>query len=143
MKKLLWMVALAMCLVAAGCSKDDADEDVRPQSVIIGTWKAYEYRKEHSIEFKSMDVFKWKGMSNELVINRNGTFRCGAYPFQPETTGYYQIDDNKVKFYTDEQMLEPAFKCLFLEIKNDTAWVRFSTMNDKDYFYDVNMVKHR
>ena len=136
-----FLLTLLLCLCS--CSTDDDDQDQRPQSPIIGTWLAYEYRKEYDVEFKSMAVFGYKGMSNELVIHPNGTFRCGAYPFQPETSGYYKIDDAIVRFYTDDQMLSPAFRCNFLDIKNDTALVRFLPPSSKDYFYEVRFARQR
>lgn len=136
------LTLLAAILLMTACSKDD-DEDARPQSPVIGTWKAFEYLKEYQHEFESTEFFEWQGKSNELVINRNGTFRCGAYPHQPETSGYYKIDDDRIKFYTDPQMLKPDFGCIILDLHADTLWLRFHTYDSKDYFYEVRLKRLR
>lgn len=136
------MALLTAVTMFTACSKDD-DEDARPQSPVIGTWKAFEYLKEYELFFHPFDLLDYQGKSNELVINRNGTFRCGAYPHQPETSGYYKIDDDRIKFYTDQQMLKPDFGCVILDLHADTLWVRFHTYDSKDYFYEVRLKRLR
>lgn len=134
------ILLLLMGLILAGCSKEDDEGGYT--SPIIGKWLAISYRAEHNMKEESMDLFKWRGMKNELLLNRNGSFRCSAYPWHPETSGKYQIvDDDVVKFYTSEKALKPEFRGTFVKLLNDTAIVRFRTYDTDEQYYEVTLVR--